>query len=321
MERKNSRRVCVTGGSGYIGSFLVKKLLEKGFTVHATLRNLEDEKKVGILKSLPHAETNLVLFQADIYNPTQFEAAIKHCHSVFHVATPLLHIPSPTSQYKNTVEAAIGGVQGIAECCIRSQSVKRLIYTASVVAASPLKEDGSGFKPSMDESCWSPLSLPFNHSNDHLLGYVRSKTLAEQEILSYNNEKEAGNELEVVSLVCGLVGGLLGAVPLVHIEDVCEAHIFCMEKPYLKGRFICAVANPTITDIAAQFQENFPDLEIAGEFMQERMEKGTICDSTKLMKIGFEYQYDVKKIIKDSVECGRRLGAINIPTNKVTSSE
>ncbi|XP_057968863.1 putative anthocyanidin reductase isoform X3 [Malania oleifera] len=298
MERKNSRRVCVTGGSGYIGSFLVKKLLEKGFTVHATLRNLEDEKKVGILKSLPHAETNLVLFQADIYNPTQFEAAIKHCHSVFHVATPLLHIPSPTSQYKNTVEAAIGGVQGIAECCIRSQSVKRLIYTASVVAASPLKEDGSGFKPSMDESCWSPLSLPFNHSNDHLLGYVRSKTLAEQEILSYNNEKEAGNELEVVSLVCGLVGGdtilpylpssmetfvsqltgnysfydtlkflegLLGAVPLVHIEDVCEAHIFCMEKPYLKGRFICAVANPTITDIAAQFQENFPDLEIAGE--------------------------------------------------------
>jgi hypothetical protein len=32
-------RVCVTGSAGFIGSWLVKKLLERGYTVHATLRN------------------------------------------------------------------------------------------------------------------------------------------------------------------------------------------------------------------------------------------------------------------------------------------
>lgn len=71
-------------------------------------------------------------------------------------------------QYKNTSEAAVAGVKSIAESCIRSGTVKQLIYTASVVAASPLKEDGSGYKDSMDETCWTPLNLSLAYSNDFL---------------------------------------------------------------------------------------------------------------------------------------------------------
>ncbi|XP_059431775.1 phenylacetaldehyde reductase-like [Corylus avellana] len=76
---KSSNRVRVTGVSGYIGSSLVKKLLQKGYTVHATLRNLGDAAKVDLFKSLPNAANRLVLFQADIYNPIDFEPAIKGC--------------------------------------------------------------------------------------------------------------------------------------------------------------------------------------------------------------------------------------------------
>ncbi|TQE08413.1 hypothetical protein C1H46_005888 [Malus baccata] len=87
------------------------------------------------------------------------------CEFVFHVATPMQH-NNLSSQYKDTAEAAVAGVRIIADSCIRSQTVKRLIYTASVLAASPRTEDGAGFKPYLDESCWTPLDVSFPHGTD-----------------------------------------------------------------------------------------------------------------------------------------------------------
>lgn len=283
-----------------------------------------------------------MLFQADIYNPDEFELAIKGCEFVFHVATPMLHSPQST-QYKDTTEAAVAGVKSIADSCVRSQTVKRLIYTASVMASSPLKEDGFGFKSCLDESCWTPLNLSYQHSNDVMMAYVKSKTLAEKEVLSYN-EDENSDQLEVVTLACGLVAGgtlqnypstsigcvlsqltgnlilyeglrflqeMLGTIPLIHIDDVCEAHIFCMEKPVMKGRFLCSAVNATINEIADFHCENYPEFKITEEFTGGV--EGPTCkwDYTKLVKEGFEYKYDFKKIVDDSVETGRRLGVFS----------
>ncbi|KAK7840380.1 putative anthocyanidin reductase, partial [Quercus suber] len=90
---------------------------------------------------------------------------------------------------------------------------------------------------------------------------------------------------------------LLGSIPLVHIEDICQARIFCMEKPSMKGRFLCAATNPTIREVSSYFQEKFPEYQIGKE-----------CDSTKIMTMGFEYAYDTKNLLDDAVKCGRRLG-------------
>ncbi|KAM0048120.1 putative cinnamyl-alcohol dehydrogenase [Helianthus debilis subsp. tardiflorus] len=35
--------VCVTGASGYIASWLVKLLLDRGYTVHATVRSIDSQ--------------------------------------------------------------------------------------------------------------------------------------------------------------------------------------------------------------------------------------------------------------------------------------
>ncbi|KAK6121393.1 hypothetical protein DH2020_044857 [Rehmannia glutinosa] len=328
-------RVVAIRGSGYLGSWLIKKLLLKGYTVHATLRNLGEESKTSLLKSLPNAGTRLELFQADIYNPQEFEPAIEGCQYVLHVATPLLH--TQNSKYKDTTEAAIAGVRSIAESCLGSKTVKRLVYTSSVTAASSLREDGFGYKPQMDELCWTPLNLSYTYNNDYILEYTKSKTLSEKEILEYN----INGKLEVVSLVCGLVGGetllsyvpssvksvlsqlkggdqfpltalnylqeLFGSVPLVHIEDVCDAHIFCIEKTAIRGRFLCAAESCTIEEMANLYQEIHPEFQIA-EGSKSGPDGRCKCDLSKLRKEGYEFKYGLKEILNDSVECGKRLG-------------
>jgi len=49
--------------------------------------------------------------------------------------------------------------------CERSGTVRRVIHTASVTAASPLREGGGGYKDFINESCWTPLDLSYGFSN------------------------------------------------------------------------------------------------------------------------------------------------------------
>ncbi|XP_062091438.1 NADPH HC-toxin reductase 1-like [Humulus lupulus] len=340
MEKQiqNGCKVCVTGGAGYIASWLINKLLHRGYTVQATLRNLDDDSKVGLLKSFPGAETRLALFKADIYSPAEFDNAIQGCHYVFHVATPLSH--TDPSQYKNTSEACVAAAKSVAMCCVRSGTVKRLIYTASVVAASPLKEDGTGFKDLMDETCWSTFNFSTPYTNDHLEAYLYSKTMAEKELLSLGLNGDGG-KMEVVTLACGLVGGdtvlpytpltmalfisqltnnethyktlkyleeLLGKVPVVHIDDVCEAHIFCMETPHsLHGRFLCATSYISSAQIATYYQQNYPQLHVNKKYL-EGPDRTIELDSSKLIEKGFIYKYNTDMILDGCISCATRMG-------------
>ncbi|KAG8049785.1 hypothetical protein GUJ93_ZPchr0009g1231 [Zizania palustris] len=59
------RCVCVTGAGGFIGSWLVKLLLSRGYAVHGTVRDPNDPKN-AFLKRLDRAPENLRLFKADV---------------------------------------------------------------------------------------------------------------------------------------------------------------------------------------------------------------------------------------------------------------
>ncbi|KAI5448036.1 putative anthocyanidin reductase [Lathyrus oleraceus] len=331
---ESSCKVCVTGSAGYIGSLLVKKLLQKGYTVHATLRNLKDESKVGLLRDLPHANTRLVLFEADIYKPDEFRQAIQGCEFVFHVATAFQH--HTHSQFKSIEEAVIEGVKSIATNCIKSGTVRKLIYTGTVLSSSPLKDDGSDYKNFIDETCWTPLHLPLTALHKE---YVGSKTLAEKELsMSYGN-----GGIEVVSLAVGLVGGdallsyipvsvasliaqvkddeaiheslkfvedICGKIPLVHVDDVCEAHIFCAENPSIKGRFLLANSYASSAEISNYYLQNYPEFNLKEKYL-EGPRREIKWASAKLIDEGFVYKHDLKMILDDSIKCARRIGDLS----------
>ncbi|KAG7977282.1 hypothetical protein I3843_05G024100 [Carya illinoinensis] len=81
--------VCVTGASGYIAPWLVKLLLQRGYTVNASVRNPNDPKKTEHLLMLDGAKERLHLFKADLLEEGSFDSLVDGCEGVFHTASPV----------------------------------------------------------------------------------------------------------------------------------------------------------------------------------------------------------------------------------------
>ncbi len=78
--------VAVTGSAGFIGGWVVRLLLEKGYRVRACVRDANDEKKTGFLKAMPgYTSGRLTLHSADLDEAGCFDEIFKGCHGVAHL--------------------------------------------------------------------------------------------------------------------------------------------------------------------------------------------------------------------------------------------
>eukprot|EP00253_Pinus_taeda_P025093 PITA_25093 len=329
-EERPPAIVCVTGATGFIASWLVKRLLEKGYTVHATVRD-PGEASPRHFRSWGEAE----LFRADLIEEGSFDAAINGCGAVFHVASPV--DIAPKDPENDMIKPAVEGTLNVLRSCTKAKTVKRVVVTSSIATACiNVSEEQNQY---IDENRWTDVDF---HRTKKPTGwaYRVAKTLAEQAALQYGKEDPG---LDVVSINPVLVSGsaithivpytvemtlslltgnnqivealkeiqtIYGHISLVHVDDVCSAHIFLMENPSAEGRHICSAVNISVPQIADYLSKRYPQYNVTTLFDDVPPIPKVYVSSKKLVESGFSFKFGMDKIMDDSVEYAKTKGLL-----------
>ncbi|KAM0932398.1 putative NAD-dependent epimerase/dehydratase, NAD(P)-binding domain superfamily [Dioscorea sansibarensis] len=313
-------RVCVTGAGGFVASWLVKLLLSRGYTVHATVRDPSD-KKNSHLKKLENGLENLQLFKADLLDYDSILAAAAGCEGVFHVASPVpaTTVPNPEIEL---ISPAVTGTQNVLKAC-STLKAKRVVVVSSA-AAVILNPDWPKGKV-MDEECWSDPE----HCRMTENWYCLSKTLAEAEAFEYGKE----NDLDVVTVCPSTVLGPLMQATLnsstlflinilkglreskenslyhvVDVRDVAEALLLVYEKPGASGRYICTSHPIKIRELIDTLRSIYPNYNYLNNLTE--VDYGHVITSEKLKKLGWKCR-PLKETLVDSVESYKEAGLLD----------
>nr|WET52741.1 oxidoreductase 13 [Callicarpa americana] len=331
MEESNKKgKVCVTGGTGFLGSWMVKRLLEHGYSVNTTIRDDPERKRdISYLTNLPGASERLQVFEADLDRPDSFAAAIEGCVGVFHVAHPMDLAGKEAEEVK--IKRAVSGIQGILQACVDSETVKRVVYTSSITTVF-YNEKAAGSEL-VDESSWT--DADFCHRlGENGTPYVVAKTLTERTALDFAEK----HGLDLVTMLPSWINGpfictrcpdsvricmalifadkkyyqRLTRIGLVHIDDVVRAHIRLFECPNAKGRYICSATEITIDVLHEFLSDRYPEFELAGPDSWKDLTPAILPDfsSKKLLETGFQYENGLEEMFDGAIKCCKEKGLL-----------
>jgi len=233
--------VLVTGATGFIGSYVVRELLVRGYSVKAGVRELS---RGGFLHDLPNSK-QLELVQMDLFDIESLHNAVTGCEEVIHCAAAL-YVGAKDPQ-RDVIDPSIKGVENL---CSVMKDVKRVIHTSSVAAIrSTNYKNGQCFD--VDDWC-----------NDATLSsnpYGFAKAGAEKIIRKWAEENEVFLATVHPSVVFGpilhkrhaegsmsylkhFVNGppfvLDINVNFVDVRDVALAHVNALERGFDKERYL-----------------------------------------------------------------------------------
>jgi dihydroflavonol-4-reductase len=127
-------RVLVTGGSGYIASYIIAQLLAEGYEVRTTVRSLGREPQVRehLAKITPDLG-KLSFFAADLTSDTGWAEAVESVDFIQHIASPV-----PATLPKNDDELVIPAREGALRALRfgRDAGVRRVVMTSSMAATA-----------------------------------------------------------------------------------------------------------------------------------------------------------------------------------------
>ncbi|KAG8370976.1 hypothetical protein BUALT_Bualt13G0039200 [Buddleja alternifolia] len=270
-----TKTVCVTGASGYIASWLVKFLLQRGYTVKASVRDLNDPKKTKHLLELDGAKEKLQLIKANLLEEGSFDAVVDGCDGVFHTASPFYH--SVTDPQAELIDPALKGTLNVLGSCAKTPSVKRVVLTSSMAAVAfnskPRTPDVV-----VDDTWWSDPEL----CKQNQQWYVLSKTLAEDAAWKFVKEKGIDmvtinpamvigpllqptlntSSAAILNLINGAESYPNATFGWVNVKDVAYAHIFAFENPSANGRYCMVETVAHYSDIVKILRQLYPTLQL-----------------------------------------------------------
>lgn len=331
-----SKPILVTGGTGYLASWIIKQLLDEGKEVRTTVRDLSQKDKSAHLTALAvKSKGTLTFFEADLLKTGRFAEAMAGCELVIHTASPF-KISGLKNAQKELVEPALEGTRNVLESVNSTESVKRVVLTSSIVAiygdAVDIQKTANGI---FTEEDWN-----FSSSVDHQ-PYPYSKTLAEKlawkmageqnrwDLLTINPGFIMGPSLSkrtdstsidiMIQLATGKfkTGVPSGEMGFVDVRDVAKAHILAGFSPTASGRHICVSDQKTFLDMANVIKASYPNYPLPKGFVPKWLfwliapVAGFTRKYVKL-NVGIDLKFDNSYIRKD-------LGIEFIPFEKTIS--
>lgn len=236
-----SHTVCVMDASSHFGLTLVQRLLQRGYTVHASVQKYGEE---NIFKGLSANPDKLKLFRSDPFDYHSIIDALRGCSGLFYTFEPPLDHPN-YDEYMADVE--VRAAHNVLEACGQTETIDKVVFTSSATAVV-WREDRKSMEADLDERHWSDV----NFCRKFKLWHGVSKTMAEKSAWALAMDRG----VNMVSINAGLWMAddlslkhpyMRGAAEMyedgvfvtVDLSFLVDAHICVYEDVSSYGRYLC----------------------------------------------------------------------------------
>ena len=237
-------KVLVTGATGFLGGWLVRRLLDEGHDVRIIKRPNSSLDEIEGLK--------LDIVPGDITDPASLTEACRGVDSVFHLAGLIAYTKTQRAAME---KVNVGGTANVIAAC-QAQGVRRLLHLSSVVA---IGASFDGKEPLTEKS-------PYNIAELNL-GYFETKHLAERLVKTAVDKNQLDAVMVNPSTIYGSADAKKGSrktqikvangkfpvyppggVNIVAVEDVIDGIMAAWQKGRTGERYIMAGENLLLKD-------------------------------------------------------------------------